>query len=51
VGKILLDELIKNKELIKENKLFVALINDKINYYESKNSYKFAENQVLEETL
>lgn len=32
VGKILLEELIKNQELIKENKLFVALINDIIQF-------------------
>lgn len=32
VGKILLEELIKNKEMINENKLFIALVNDKIHF-------------------
>lgn len=51
VGKISLQEIIKNQHLIKENKLFVALLNDKINSYSNDKSFKFAEKEVLIETL
>lgn len=51
VGKISLQELIKNKILIAENKLFVALVNDKINYLSSEKSHTFEEKEILEEIL
>ncbi len=51
VGKISLQELIKNKTLIAENKLFVALVNDKINYLSSEKSHNFEEKEILEEIL
>lgn len=51
VGKISLQEIIKNQHLIKENKLFVALVNDKINSYSNDKSFKFAEKEVIIETL
>ena len=51
VGKISLEELIKNKTLIAENKLFVALVNDKINYLSSEKSHTFEEKEILEEIL
>ncbi len=51
VGKISLQELIKNKTLIAENKLFVALVNDKINYLSSEKSHTFEEKEILEEIL
>lgn len=51
VGKISLEELVKNKILITENKLFVALVNDKINYLSSEKSHTFEKKEILEEIL
>ena len=51
VGKISLQEIIKNKILIKENKLFVALVNDKINILSDIKSLEIEVKEALTETL
>lgn len=51
VGKISLQEIIKNQILIKENKLFVALINDKINILSNDKSIEFVKKEALAESL